>query len=627
MLEGIRPGQLHFGSRTTSVLRHSESADIDPATSKGGVSKWKNKLKSFLTSPLPNAKPLSPPSIRANDLFVGDISGYENDFVANDSYEARLSRLVGDLENVDYGAAVEQDTQWTDADKSADLHPFACAATPTNFSNFADFQPPVNIHEPFDSFPPSLDGYGLDDVQVPALYSPPSPSYSGQPTSIALSAIESITSSIATPATSSGEQSAYSAPELDKTASRSNGSHNALFLGDAPSIPVPFNSPVNGTNMTESSIASLSMPFSFEDLKSMGLVEGGSLDIGGGADEDDFTKLLHSSQMHAGPSSANSRDSTLDFSQFDLSLFPIPSVVPSPFSEASSGPSPALSYGESSTSNTSLEDGHVDATGALQRPAPQMNALFAQVAPLVKTPTHSPKPSVSSSVPPTPSSFKSGGSAPSSPYRRPIIHASALTWRVAPTVISPRSNITVESRPLRTIPSVPFFANTDPFAFAPDTRLKRITTVSSPELKRRWQDDEDLSSSGMEARFSGCNQLQPAAVLSHNLHNRPIAGRRRVGVQMAPSLGPTRSISHSQLYQSPAHHHPTALPPLPTSQPSSTSDNVLHNLYTQIDARTYLCMLQGCQRTFASDHEVAKYACLSFCVSIIMTVVFAVSVK
>ena len=617
-----------MGSKTTSASRimafnpsgpSCEVVAIDNNVSqppKGGVTKWKNKLKSFLTSPLPNSntKPLSPPLIKTQDIYIGDLSSYEHDSVGNDSYEARLSRLVGDLENVDYGATADKGPQWNDGNITFESHPFAFAATPTNFS---DCQPPANTQETLNPFPPSLGEYlsypAYDDIQVSSLYQAPTSPFSIQPTTIALSAVESHSNNVenrtnsATIPINEQSQSTTGREVLDKSR---NTQHNVLFPGDGPSIPVPFNSPADGTTFAEASMASLSMPFTFEELKNMGLIEGGALDIGGGADEYDLAKLLDSSQMNSGRISAeDSKDSILDLSHFDLSLFPAPNFVFSPKSEASSGPSPALSYGESSTSNTSFEDGHVDPAVASRYSHAQMHGLFIEKPSLAKTPSHSPKPSISSSIPPTPSSHKSAGSVPPSPFRRPVVHASALTWRVAPTVISPQTNIAIDSRPPRTIPSVPSFVNNDPFAGTGASRLTRLHTASSPELKRRWNEDEgDLSSSGLIHRLSsyGQNDTHTAPSLLQDPMTRPIAGRRRVGIQMALPMGPKRSTSHQQLYQP---SEPTIPPTFPATRSSWSSDNNhLNNFYTQLDTSpNYLCMLQGCNRTFGTEFEVRTH--------------------
>lgn len=568
----------------------SRPAELAPGKAPGKT-KWKNKIKNFLTSPLPSSKPIVASTSRESTDSFGEVQtrAYSNDLAVSESYEARLSKLVGDLEEVDYGSTFRS---FGDFDSS---QPFS-ALTPTNFS---DLQAGIGVDDALSAYT-AFGDYSFNDILVPALEDAPTPSTSTPVTSAPLTATGSgaSTASGQSQATSSdavvGSRQASLAPGRSASAQGTS----PLFLGDLAGTTVPFNSPADGIPLQGAGIASLSMPFSFDDLKGMGLIEGGGLDMGGGKEDDEFADLLRLSQI-GGPypqdTSTDSKDSGLGMGSFNLNLFPLPGVVPSPVTDAS-GPSPALSYGESSgTSNTSFEELAIDANSTL-RPSASSKGLFSDPALLAKAYTHTPRASVTS-LPPTPASYHTASSVPTSPHRpRPLpkVHASALQWRVAPTQMSPKSSIVVS--PGRPVAKSPSFVGND--VYTSPSRLGRINTASSPELKRR-RESEDVQSLSIDAMLAGTAVTYSTS--QQGQLARPIAGRRRVAGKMAsPPL--RQSHSQHQLYQPAA-----PMPQLPVQTAGWMTPQVLRSLYTQLDVQTFLCALQGCRRTFGSALEVEAH--------------------
>ena len=570
------------------------------AVKPAGKTKWKNKIKSFLTSPLPSSKPVAASiSSESHDGYIGS-QAYSNDIPVSESYEARLSKLVGDLEDADYGSTF---ASFGGLD-SPQAYPYS-ALTPTNFSGL---HAPIGVEDALSAFT-AFGDYSFSDILVPGLEEAPTPSTSAVPASAPLSATQSEFSDASSGSTSSGlvvtaAQSRARPREsiispFAYTANSTLTTASPLFPGDLAGTMVPFNSPADGLAMNEAGIASLSMPFSFEDLKGMGLIEGGGLDIGGDKEDDEFAELLRISQIGGQPSqgfSSASNSSGLGMGDFNLDLFPMPGVLPSPVTDGA-GPSPALSYGESSNSNTSFEELGLDAHSG-PRPSVSKKGLFSDNTFLAKSPSHTPKPSVAS-LPPTPASHRTAHSVPTSPHRpRPLprIHASALQWRVAPTTLSPKSSIAVS--PGRPMTKSPSFVSGDPYTSP--SRLNRLNTASSPELKRR-RESVDVGPQSIDAMLAthtvsyGPSQQAPA---------RPIAGRRRVAGKMtAPTI--RHSQSQQQLYQAPM---PLAqIPQLPSSTGGWMTPDIVRNLYSQIDEQTFLCSLQGCHRTFGSNVEVEAH--------------------
>lgn len=408
-------------------------------------------------------------------------------------------------------------------------------------------------------------------------------------------------------------------------------------------IPVPFSMPDIASLCAPPPVIrhSASMPFApFQDM-SIGAVD---VPIPQGQvtnntedsdeDDDDFSSMLRQSQIEAGSGSSHATigatasseaslstfqgnsmpsmsslstqatSSPLNVANFDLTMFPMPKSTgttsvkmgsqPSSGSESSYGPSPSLSYGGSSTSNTSFDEANANKDNLPLTPKksrggkngksnpknlsisleePDFDTSNVTISPGVKTPTHSPHPSISS-VPATPSSYKTASSVPTSPYRpRPMIHASALAWRVAPSPHSPQSAIAVDTtRTLRPVASQSFISS-DPFAVTTSpSRLCKLNTASSPELKRRRNtaEDEELSSpvgqGGIEARLANSNDEACATQIGNQMllpmsdsPLRPIAYRRRVGHKFStPQLGlqmPQRQEQQQQLMQMPMQTH------------------------------------------------------------------------
>lgn len=551
-----------------------------------GKAKWKNKIKNFLTSPLPSSKPVVASLSRASNESYGETQTYGNDVLVQESYEARLSKLVGDLEDADYGSAFRS---FGGLDSP---RPFS-ALTPTNFS---DLQAGISVEDALSAYT-AFGDYSFSDIIVPTLEEAPTPAASA---SAPLSATQSSasTASAQSKGTAASRDAAFDRPSaVPVCAPGSALAPSPLFPGDVLGVAVPFNSPADGPNLHEAGIMSLSMPFSFDDLKGMGLIEGGGLDIGGGGgkDDDEFADLLRLSQI-GGPED-ESRDSCLGMGSFNLNLFPMPGFVPSPVTDAS-GPSPALSYGESSgTSNTSFEELGLDPNGTL-RPIADSKGLSSGTTLPSKAFSHAPRASITS-IPPTPTSYASASSAPTTPHRpRPLprVHASALQWRVAPTMMSPKSSIMVSpGRPMTKSPS--FVGNE---AHGSPSRLGRINTASSPELKRR-RESEDVGPRSIDAMLAS-----PVTVVHGNTQgaSRPIAGRRRVaGEMIAPPM--RHSQSQHQLYQAPT---PLAqMPQLPSYAGGWMAPQLVQNLYTQLNSHSFLCSLQGCHRTFSSGAEVEAH--------------------
>ncbi|KAL7007124.1 hypothetical protein EMMF5_003350 [Cystobasidiomycetes sp. EMM_F5] len=647
---------------------HDTQAQLD---GRKGVSKWKNKLKNFLTSPVPSSGkgfPASPSSL--NDIPVVVTSpGYSgSNTVGDDSYEARLSKLVGDLESADYGVNLHQqhasdnifDYLNDNAGDSTLMPSFSFAASPgldvphgSSSLDLASWDQPLSDYLNF-STNEKFDTGSAASISTPRLHTSPiasMPLSNGASSSSAASGTTFYqdTGRSSASVTTVGDQTITSAlAEIDSML-------GPLFPGDkAASLIVPFNTPEDGPDGSAQPTPPSNMPFSFDELNKAGMVEGGAFDMGGG--QEDFTSMLASVGMAFNAQAAHERnisdadtlfsDPMIDLGQFNLNLFPaVPGPLPSPTSDVGSGTSPTLSYGESSTSNTSFETEPLSRAQSQLQPAHELSidtACLAAGYTGIKTPTHSPRPSISS-VPPTPSSAVS---QPQSPYRRqPVIHASALAWRVAPTPMSPKSNIAVQARPsISNLPDCP----------ASPSRLRKLSTISSPELKRRR--DDDMLSPVMEHSLSGgLESTTPMASPTHQ--SRPIANMRRIGggkhrppppfadnrvhqqtqlrqgVPLVQQPNLVRSSSHQQLHQQNLQHQqqihrsashqnlssrqqhkqqqyfvPSApLPPLPTyqiSNPSWMSEEVVRNLFSQLGPGMYSCLLQGCNCHFGTESDV-----------------------
>lgn len=655
----------------------------------------------------------------------------------NDSYEARLFRLVGDLENVDYGSFANlgggggssggranpddstSGTKYTgnhqgDGDNAGDIsisaslfksqlnggdmdhptysnHPFAYASagTPSHLdsstgplssstskpfshnnylSNSLNFQNQfplssspssnggvINIEDALGSFStPYFNDFSVytnfdddlntsGDIRIPSTIDTqfnnsqaPTPSSSA---SVPLTAAHSASSN------DSGSSTAATSEFLLPQRSNSHQSQQSDIVSS--SFKVPFSS--LGT-------ISLAAPLTLHQSKSMPFApfqDQTSLDD----EDDDFNKLLRDSQIDTSktisfPSSGNglapsnfltqslpssqslateASGTPLEMSNFDLTMFPMPKTTgtasvkmgsqPSSGSESSYGPSPSLSYGGSSTSNTSFDDPNASKDSAPHTPQKSKNgrkgkgintknlsisleesepdSSIVTISPGFKTPTHSPRPSISS-MPPTPASYKTASSVPTSPYRpRPVIHASALAWRVAPSPHSPQSSITVDTtRTLRPVASQSFI-NTDPFASPTSpSRLGKLSTASSPELKRRRNtaDDEDLGSptrpQGIDAAMSGMHDDTFATQLGNQMLMpmsdsasplRPIAYRRRVGHKFSnPQLQVQTSNfqQQNQLQPTPALHQRQHSQPLPVTSQVPLQYNIQNIMQT-----------------------------------------------
>ncbi|KAK9893421.1 hypothetical protein P389DRAFT_21000 [Cystobasidium minutum MCA 4210] len=669
----------------------------------------------------------------------------------NDSYEARLSRLVGDLENVDYGsfaninaaddihassAKFSHDSNGGNHDGDIDSsnndiristslfksqltsgmdsgsysnHPFAYASagTPSHLdssngpssssskpfsnnylSNSLNFQNQfplssspssngiINIEDALNSFSSSpyfndFSAYtNLDDdlntsgdIRIPSFDTPPDSSQAPTPSS---SASVPLTAAPSASSNDSGSSTAATSEILLPHSDKSHRRHQSDTINTASLLPF-------------SSLGSISLaaPLKIQQSNSMPFAPFQASSTSDDED-DDFAKLLRDSQIDSDkpstvpfaasggnglttlsgfqatslPSSQSlateAGGTPLDVTTFDLTMFPMPKSStgtasvkmgsqPSSGSESSYGPSPALSYGGSSTSNTSFDDPNASKDSAPFTPKKskalkngkgntkslsisleeaEPDTSIVTVSPGVKTPTHSPHPSISS-MPPTPASYKTASSVPTSPYRpRPVIHASALAWRVAPPAHSPQSSITVDTtRTIRPVASQSFI-NTDPFASPTSpSRLSKLNTASSPELKRRRNtvDDDDLSSpsapQSIDATLSTLRDDSLVAQLGNQTLNsttgsplRPIAYRRRVGHKFSnPQL--QLPSSNMQGWQgAPALHqrqHSQPLPataqvPLQYNVPSATMQNAQYQPQTnsqQLHTRQYTAPL------------------------------------
>ena len=699
-----------------------------PVSATGGrksVNKWKNKLKTFLNTPLsPPAASSSSHSAASNNAFAageidipvidaidtsvhttysGPLLGIPN----SDSYETRLSQLVGDLESTQYGSSVasaaivpSHSQGVTSPSEFDDLFKYLDSQVTQTFASGSTSGSPLDvfgqsstkpstatssshqIERAAASTPDYLAYSGFHDLPLPALCFDDGtrtsatqstlslPSSSGA-VSVALSAIES--------GSSDGTQQSKSAVSVstigtlhasgphpyidDVAASLSSQALNAapsqqsLFLGDVKnSFKAPFNSPDDAATTSQAD-TTVTMPFSFADLSKYGIVEGGSMDIGG--EMDDFSSLL----MQAGISSSSTMPSSAFLGMVeghDMSggIAPHQTFIghhgtsaPTPNSELTTGTSPTLSYGESSISNTSIDTeplsrgGSHQASGAVHPLTIDTHNLIGGFPAPLKTPTHTPQHSLHLVSPSTPTSAISMSSN-HSPYRRqPVIHASALAWRVAPTAMSPKSSITVAARE---VPPSP-------------TRLRKLSTISSPELKRRRE--EDALSPVIEETGS------PSSFAAFDQTPRPMAGMRRVAgsklrptqyaqppSQMQPAVagpGPqsqqfsdrmiARSASHQQLQQvasfqpvqaqaeyqqrlqrSRSHQNLVSpsrmqqqyfspsqpLPALPmdrqqlSMQGAWLPDDAVRGLYAQTAPNQFTCLLKNCHQTSQHENEM-----------------------
>lgn len=526
----------------------------------------------------------------------------------------------------------------------------------TDFSTYTNFDDDVNTA---DIRIPSFDAQQSSGSEAHT------PSSSA---SVPLSAVHSASSN------ASGKSTAATS-EILPPHFNSQQQRNLESLSGNTSIPVPFSMPDIASLCAPETIRhSSSMPFAPFQEMSISMPDSSAThgnpsneDETSDAEDDDFSSLLRQSQIEAGSGSSHTTvgatagsttlssfqgqslpstsslstqaASPLNIANFDLTMFPMPKSTgtasvkmgsqPSTGSESSYGPSPSLSYGGSSTSNTSFDDPNANKDNVPFTPKkskggtkngkndpknlsisleePEYNMSDITISPGVKTPTHSPHPSISS-VPATPSSYKTASSVPTSPYRpRPVVHASALAWRVAPSPHSPQSAITVDTtRSIRPVASQSFIG-TDPFAItASPSRLSKLSTASSPELKRRRNtaDDEDLGSpsgiGGIEARLSNVNDDSFAQIGSQMLLPmsesasplRPIAYRRRVAHKFStPQLAvqmPQRQDQQlqqtQQLQPAPVLHQRQYSQPLPVTNqmplqynmPSSAGPSTTH---------------------------------------------------